>query len=159
MSGYFTNPSTDDIRALLRRIKTVAVVGLSASPSRPSHGVARSLQGFGYRIIPVNPAVREVLGETAYPSLRELPEPVDLVDVFRELSHVAGIVEECVALQLPALWLQDGVIDPAAALRARAAGLTVVMDRCIWRDLTSLPPAPLPREGGDGCSPLRGFVC
>ncbi|MDS4031094.1 MAG: CoA-binding protein [Candidatus Contendobacter sp.] len=138
MSDHFTNPSTDEIRTLLRRIKTIAVVGLSASPSRPSHGVARALQGFGYRIIPVNPAVREVLGARAYPSLRELPEPVDLVDVFREPSHVAGIVDDCIALKLPALWLQDGVVDEAAALRARAAGLTVVMDRCIYRDYIQL---------------------
>ncbi len=140
MSDHFTNPSTDEIRALLRRIKTIAVVGLSTSPSRPSHGVAQALQGFGYRIVPVNPAVREVLGERAYPSLRELPEPVDLVDVFRESSHVAGIVDDCIALKLPALWLQDGVIDEAAALRARAAGLMVVMNRCIYRDYIRLIP-------------------
>ena len=134
MSVRFTNPSDEDIRALLQRVKTIAVVGLSASPGRPSHGVARALQGFGYRIIPVNPTLTEVLGETAYPSLHALPEPVDLVDVFRESSHVAGIVDDCIALKLPALWLQDGVMDAAAALRARAAGLTVVMDRCIYRD-------------------------
>jgi predicted CoA-binding protein len=140
MSENFINPSTDEIRALLQRIKTIAVVGLSAAPHRPSHGVARSLQGFGYRIIPINPTVREVLGEPAYPSLRALPEPVDLVDVFRESSHVAGIVDDCIALKLPALWLQDGVIDEAAALRARAAGLTVVMNRCIYRDYLRLIP-------------------
>ena len=140
MAARFVNPSTGDIRELLQRIKAIAVVGLSASPGRPSHGVARALQGFGYRIIPVNPALAEVLGEKAYPNLRELPEPVDLVDVFRESSHVAGIVEDCVALKLPALWLQDGVVDEAAALRARAAGITVVMDRCIYRDYASLMP-------------------
>ncbi len=78
------------------------------------------------------------LGEKAYPNLRELPEPVDLVDVFRESSHVAGIVEECIALKLPALWLQDGVVDEAAARRARDAGLTVIMDRCIYRDYARL---------------------
>jgi hypothetical protein len=138
MSVRFTNPSAEDIRALLQRIKTIAVVGLSASPNRPSHGVARALQGFGYRIIPVNPAVPEALGERSYPSLRELPEPVDLVDVFRDSSHVAGIVDDCIALKLSALWLQDGVVDEAAALRARAAGLTVVMDRCIYRDHVQL---------------------
>lgn len=140
MSVRFTNPSAEDIRALLQRVKTIAVVGLSASPGRPSHGVARALQGFGYRIIPVNPTLTEVLGEKAWPSLRALPEPVDLVDVFRESSHVAGIVEECIALQLPALWLQDGVMDEAAALRARAAGMTVVMDRCIYRDYVQFMP-------------------
>ena len=138
MHAAFANPSKDEIRALLKRVRTIAVVGLSASPGRASHGVARALQGFGYRIIPVNPALAEVLGEKAYPNLRELPEPVDLVDVFRESSHVAGIVEDCVALKLPALWLQDGVVDEAAALRARDAGLTVVMDRCIYRDYAQL---------------------
>ena len=140
MSENFVNPSTDEIRNLLRRIKTIAVVGLSAASNRPSHGVARALQGFGYRIVPINPTVREVLGEKAYPSLRELPEPVDLVDVFRESRHVAGIVEECIALKLPALWLQDGVVDEAAALRAREAGMTVVMNRCIYRDYLQLIP-------------------
>ena len=138
MNAGFVNPSTNEIRALLRRVGTIAVVGLSPSPIRPSHGVARALQGFGYRIIPVNPTVAEVLGEKACPSLRDLPEPVDLVDVFRESSHVAGIVDDCIALKLPALWLQDGVIDEAAALRARAAGLTVVMDRCLYRDYIRL---------------------
>jgi len=138
MNPRFSNPSSEDIRQLLGRIKTIAVVGLSASPSRPSHGVARALQGFGYRIIPVNPALTAVLGEKAYPGLRELPEPVDLVDVFRESRHVAGIVEECIALKMPALWLQDGVVDEAAALRAREAGMTVVMDRCIYRDYARL---------------------
>ena len=138
MNARFINPSLEEIRTLLRQIKTIAVVGLSASPSRPSHGVARALQGFGYRIIPVNPALSEVLGEKAYPGLRELPGPVDLVDVFRDSSHVAGIVEECVALKLPALWLQDGVVDETAARRAREAGMTVVMDRCIYRDYVRL---------------------
>ena len=134
MNTRFANPSAAEIRALLQRVKTIAVVGLSAASGRPSHGVARALQGFGYRIIPVNPAITEVLGERSYSSLRDLPEPVDLVDVFRESSHVAAIVDDCIALKLPALWLQDGVIDEAAAVRARAAGLTVVMDRCISRD-------------------------
>ena len=138
MHAAFANPSKDEIRALLKRVKTIAVVGLSASPGRASHGVARALQGFGYRVIPVNPTLAEVLGEKAYPDLRALPEPVDLVDVFRESSHVAGIVEECIALKLPALWLQDGVVDEAAARRARDAGLTVIMDRCIYRDYARL---------------------
>ncbi len=138
MTPRFANPSAGEIRELLQRIKTIAVVGLSAAQSRPSHGVAKALQGFGYRIIPVNPAVSEVLGEKAYPGLRDLPEPVDLVDVFRESSHVAGIVEECIALKLPALWLQDGVVDEKAAARARTAGLTVVMNRCIYRDYLQL---------------------
>ena len=140
MNPRFANPSSEEIRKLLQRVKTIAVVGLSASPTRPSHGVARSLQGFGYRVIPVNPALADVLGERSYPSLRDLPEPVDLVDVFRESSHVAAIVDDCIALKLPALWLQDGVIDEAAALRAQASGLTVVMNRCIYRDYLELIP-------------------
>ena len=138
MTLRFVNPAMEDIRTLLQRIKTIAVVGLSASPGRPSYNVARSLQGFGYRIIPVNPSVSEVLGERSWPSLRDLPEAVDLVDVFRESSHVAAIVEDCIALKLPALWLQDGVIDEAAAARAQAAGLIVVMNRCIYRDYLQL---------------------
>lgn len=140
MNVQFTNPSPAKIRALLQRVKTIAVVGLSASPNRPSHGVARSLQGFGYRVIPVNPALADVLGERSYPSLRDLPEPVDLVDVFRESSYVAALVDDCIALKLPALWLQDGVMDEAAALRAQASGLTVVMNRCIYRDYLELIP-------------------
>ena len=134
MNPRFINPSMEEIRDLLKRIKTIAVVGLSASPNRPSHGVAKALQDFGFHIIPVNPALSEVLGEKAYPNLHDLPEPVDLVDVFRQSSHVAGLVEECIALKLPALWLQDGVVDEAAALRAHKAGMMVVMDRCIYRD-------------------------
>lgn len=136
MTPRFANPSTEEIRGLLQRIKTIAVVGLSASPGRPSLGVARALQGFGYRIIPINPAVAEVLGERSYPSLRDLPEPVDLVSVFRAPSQVSAIVDDSIALALPALWLQDGVVDETAALRARAAGLMVVMDRCLYRDYT-----------------------
>lgn len=138
MIARLANPSLAEIRALLRRIKSIAVVGLSDSPGRASHGVAKALQGFGYRIIPVNPTVSEVLGEKAHPSLRDLLEPVDLVDVFRSPHHIAGIVEECIAMRLPALWLQDGVVDEVAALRARAAGLTVVMDRCLYRDYIQL---------------------
>lgn len=138
MSDQFKNPSMDEIRMLLKRIKTIAVVGLSDSPLRPSHGVAKALQGFGYRIIPVNPGLEHALGEQAYPHLKAVPEPIDLVDVFRSSPHVAGIVEECIGLRLPALWLQDGVIDEAAALRAKAAGMEVVMNRCIYRDYISL---------------------
>ena len=139
-NARFTNLAPDQIRALLQRVKTIAVVGLSASPERPSYHVAQALQGFGYRILPVNPAITEALGENACPGLRDLPEPVDLVNVFRASSHVADLVDECNALKLSALWLLDGVIDAAAALKARAAGLTVVMDRCIYRDYLQLIP-------------------
>jgi predicted CoA-binding protein len=140
----FTNPSTADITRLLRAARVVAVVGLSPDPTRPSHGVARALQRFGYRIIPVTPAAESVLGEPAVPALAQLPqvlgpgEHVDIVDVFRRPVHVAALVDECIRLKLPALWLQDGVIDAAAAERARAAGIFTVMDRCLYRDRAAL---------------------
>lgn len=130
----FSNPSADEIRQLLQSIKTIAVVGLSPTPSRPSHGVARAMQGFGYRIIPVRPAVEEVLGEKAWPDLHTLPALPDLVNVFRAPEHVGPIVEACIELGVRAIWLQDGVVHEAAARRAQEAGMTVVMDRCIYRD-------------------------
>jgi len=130
----FANPSLDDIRTLLRTVKTVAVVGYSPKPERPGHYVAEALQQRGYRIIPVRPGIREGLGEKAYTRLTDLPEVPDLVDVFREPSAVAGIVDDCIRLGVKRLWLQDGVIDEAAALRAQAAGITVVMNRCTLRD-------------------------
>ena len=140
----FTNPSTEQIAQLLRSARTIAVVGLSADPTRPSHGVARALQRFGYRIVPVTPSAEVILGESAVPDLAHLSEVlapgehVDIVDVFRRPEHVAGIVDECIRLKLPALWLQDGVIDEVAAERARSAGLFTVMDRCIFRDRAAL---------------------
>ncbi len=138
MSTAFQNPPPEAIAELIGRVRTIAVVGLSASPSRPSHGVAQALQRYGYRIVPVNPNIEHALGERAYASLDELPEPVDLVDVFRAPEHVAGIVDDCICLKVPALWLQDGVVDAAAAQRAREAGILVVMDRCLWRDRAAL---------------------
>ena len=140
----FTNPSSEQITQLLRSARVVAVVGLSADPTRPSYRVASALQHFGYRIIPVTPTAQEVLGERAIPDLAHLPdvlkpgEHVDIVDVFRRPEHVAAIVEECIRLKLPALWLQDGVIDEAAAERAHAAGIFTVMDRCLFRDRSAL---------------------
>jgi hypothetical protein len=138
----FENPSPQAIGALLRRARTVAVVGLSPNENRPSHRVARAMQGFGWRIVPVRPAVTEVLGETAYASLDDIPEAlrreIDLVDVFLAPARVGPVVDRAIALGLPAIWLQDGVIDEAAAQRAKDAGLTVVMNRCVWRDRVSL---------------------
>jgi hypothetical protein len=121
---------------LLRNARTIAVVGLSSDPGRPSHEVAAYLQGRGYRIIPVNPSVSEVLGEKAYPSLTEAAKEnqIDIVDVFRQPDAVSGIVDEVLALKLPALWLQETVIDETAAARARQAGVLVVMDRCIMKE-------------------------
>jgi uncharacterized protein len=140
----FTNPASEEIAALLRHARVIAVVGLSADPGRPSHRVARELQQFGYRIIPVTPSAPQILGERAVPDLDHLGAvagatgPVDIVEVFRRPEHVAGIVADCIRLKLPALWLQDGVVDAAAALRARGAGIFTVMDRCLFRDRASL---------------------
>lgn len=138
----FENPSPQAIGALLRRARTVAVVGLSPNENRPSHRVARAMQGFGWRIVPVRPAVSEVLGEPAYASLDDIPEAlrrdIDLVDVFLAPERVGPVVDRAIALGLPAIWLQDGVIDEAAAQRAKDAGLTVVMNRCVWRDWVPL---------------------
>ena len=130
----FINPSPDQLRALLREVRSIAVVGLSPRTDRPSHAVASALQHAGYRILPVRPGVSEILGEKAYPCLADLPEKPDLVEVFRSGAEVGPIVDTCIALGLKRLWLQDGVINAEAAARAVAAGLTVVMDRCVWRD-------------------------
>lgn len=139
------NPSDEEIRQLLLRVRAIAVVGLSPRMSRPSHGVAAQMQRFNYRIIPVRPAVESVLGEKAYASLREVPDKFDLVNVFRAPEYVNKIVEECIALGVPAIWLQDGVVNVPAAERARQAGLTVVMDRCVYREYLRLfGPVPHP---------------
>ncbi len=138
MTTQFTHPAPETLRRLLETTKTIAVVGLSPRPSRPSHHVAAAMQGFGYRIIPVRPAVDEVLGETAYPDLYALPHKPDLVDVFRAPEHVMPIVEACIELGIKAIWLQDGVVNEAAAAKAEEAGMTVIMDRCIYRDYVRL---------------------
>lgn len=134
----FANPSPENICRLLREVHTVAVVGLSPNAARPSFRVAQALQGFGYRILPVRPLVSEVLGEKAWPDLESLPEVPDIVDVFRAPEHVPAIVDSCIRLGIKNLWLQDGVVHEAAALRAQQAGITVVMDRCMLRDLHQL---------------------
>ena len=134
MTACFENPPREEICRYLRRIHTVAVVGLSPKADRPSHVVARALQRFGCRIVPVRPAVDEVLGERAYAELQTVPGPIDLVDVFRASEYVDEIVDTCIAQKIPALWLQEGVVNEAAALRAQAAGIWVVMDRCIYKD-------------------------
>lgn len=134
----FPNPSESEIRALLQTVKTIAVVGLSPNAQRPSHRVAAAMQRMGYRIVPVRPLVGEVLGEKAYGSLREIPFPVDLVDVFRAPDQITPIIDDAIAIGAPRLWLQDGVVNEVEALRARAAGMQVVMDRCVWRDAVNL---------------------
>lgn len=134
----FANPSDTELRALLAGVRRIAVVGLSPKPDRPSYRVASALQGFGYRILPVRPMAKEILGEQVYPDLASVPGPIDLVDVFRAPEQVDEVIDAAIALKLPAVWLQDGVVNEAAALRARAAGLLVVMDRCVYRDYVRL---------------------
>jgi predicted CoA-binding protein len=134
----FENPSPQDICKLLGEVHTIAVVGLSPNTARPSFGVAKALQSFGYRIFPVRPLVTEVLGEKAYPDLESLPELPDIVEVFRAAELVPAIVDSCIKLGVKKLWLQDGVIHEEAALRAQQAGITVVMNRCMYRDYTHL---------------------
>jgi len=134
----FSNPGTEEIRQLLREVHTIAIVGLSPNESRPSFGVARGLQSKGYRIIPVRPLVDKVLGEKAYPDLESLPDLPDIVDVFRAPAHVPAIVDSCIRLGIKRLWLQDGVVHEEAAQKAQAAGITVVMNRCMWRDCAQL---------------------
>ena len=138
----FMNPSVDEIKTILKETKTIAVVGLSPKPKRPSHRVSKAMQGFGYTIIPVRPAVDEVLGEKAYADLESIPESIqaqiDMVDVFRAPDKITPIIDACIALKIPLIWLQDGVINEAEAARAQAAGITVVMDRCVYRDYSQL---------------------
>ena len=134
----FANPNPKDICKLLREVRSVAVVGLSPNQGRPSFHVAQALQSFGYRIFPVRPLVMEVLGEKAYPDLESLPQMPDIVDVFRAPEHVPAIVDSCIRLGIKNLWLQDGVVHEEAALRAQQAGITVVMNRCMFRDHTQL---------------------
>ena len=137
----FDNPGKSEIDAFLRRVGTVAILGLSETPGRPSYNVAKGLQKFGLRIIPVNPSATEILGMRAWPDLESAIQgagPIDVVDVFRRPEHVAAIVDDCIRLKVPALWLQDGVIDEAAARQARDAGIFTVMDRCMFRDRSTL---------------------
>jgi predicted CoA-binding protein len=141
----FQNPPDEEIRELLLRVRTIAVVGLSPRPNRPSHRVAMHMQRFGYRIVPVRPAVDSVLGEKAYATLDGVPDKIDLVDVFRAPEYVDKIVEECLTLKLPAIWLQRDVVNIPAALRARTGGMQVVMNRCVYQDyLRFFGPAPHP---------------
>jgi predicted CoA-binding protein len=124
----------DPIFDLLKRSKTVAVVGLSDSPLRPSHGVSAYMQTHGYRIIPVNPNIEESLGEKSYASLLEVPEKIDIVNVFRRPDQVEEVVEQAIQLKVPAIWMQEEVINEKAATKARQAGIFVVMDRCILKE-------------------------
>ena len=121
----------DDVQRILKQTKTIAVVGLSDKPDRDSYQIASYLQQQGYRIIPVNPRVNEVLGEKAYPSLRDVPDPVDVVDIFRRSEDVPPIVEDAIAIGAKVVWMQSGIVNEEAAARAEAAGLAVIMDACM----------------------------
>jgi predicted CoA-binding protein len=127
-----------DIEKLLKSSKSIAVVGLSSNQYRPSFGVAADLQSSGYRIIPVNPNETEVLGEKAYARLEDIPEKIDIVDVFRRSELVMPVVDSAIRVGAQAVWMQEGVVNEAAAKLARDAGLVVVMDRCIAKDLYRL---------------------
>ena len=127
-------PKTDPIQDLLQRAKTIAVVGLSDSPMRPSHGVSAYMQSQGYKIIPVNPSISEALGEKSYASLAEIPDRIDIVNIFRRSEYVPEIVDQAIELKIPAVWMQEGVINPTAAEKAEKAGIFVTMDLCILKE-------------------------
>lgn len=124
----------DPIADLLQRARVIAVVGLSNSPLRPSHGVSAYMQMHGYRIIPVNPNITESLGEKAYPSLLHVPGPIDIVNIFRRPQFVEEVVDQAIQLKVPAIWMQEEVIHERAAEKASKAGILVVMDRCILKE-------------------------
>ncbi len=129
-----TSSGSDPIADLLKRSKTIAVVGLSNSPLRPSHGVSAYMQTHRYRIIPVNPNIKSSLGEKAYASLLDVPEKIDIVNIFRRPEFVEEIVEQAIQLKVPAIWMQEEVIHEKAAEKAREAGIFVIMDRCILQE-------------------------
>ena len=126
--------ATDEIGELLKRTRTIAVVGLSDSPLRPSYGVSAYMQSHGYRIIPVNPNIDEALGEKSYPSLLDVPEKIDIVNIFRRSEYVEPIVDQAIQLKVPVIWMQESVIHEKAAEKARKAGILVIMDRCILKE-------------------------
>ncbi len=128
------NPSDEELKAILQRYRRVAVVGLSDKPSRPSYGVAAYLLRAGYEIVPVNPTIEATLGRRAVDSVREVPPPVEIVDVFRRPEDVPPVVDDAIAAGAKVLWLQEGIVNEAAAERARQAGLVVVQDRCMAKE-------------------------
>ncbi|HEV2282532.1 MAG TPA: CoA-binding protein [bacterium] len=139
----------DPVEEILTTARTVAMVGLSPDPQRWSYRVAEYLRRHGYRVIPVNPTVACVLGERAYPTLRAIPQPVDVVTIFRSLEHVPGVVDAAVAIGARAIWMPEGVRHERAAARAEAAGILVVMDRCMKQEHERLLRADLvPEEDG-----------
>jgi predicted CoA-binding protein len=136
------NPNDDQLRKLLTEARTIAMVGASSTPDKPSHGIMKKMLAAGYRVIPVNPRETEVLGQKAYASLREIPEKVDIVDVFRRAEDTPSIADEAVAIKAQAIWLQSGISNEETARRAAAGGVVVVMDACIGVEhaLLRIPP-------------------
>ncbi|HYL11796.1 MAG TPA: CoA-binding protein [Terriglobales bacterium] len=124
----------DTITKLLKRARNIAVVGLSSSPLRPSHGVAAYMQSQGYHIIPVNPTIEEALGERSYASLLDVPEKIDIVNIFRRPEFLEEVVDQAIQLKVPAIWMQEEVVNETAADKARKAGIFVIMDRCILKE-------------------------
>lgn len=129
-----SSPQSDPIADLLKRSKIIAVVGLSNSPMRPSYGVSAYMQTNGYRIIPVNPNIKESLGEVAYDSLLNVPAKIDIVNIFRRPEFVEVVVDQAIRLKVPAIWMQEEVINEKAARKARQEGILVIMDRCILKE-------------------------
>lgn len=145
------DPQNAAITAILTRTRRIAIVGISDDPWRASHGVALALQRDGYEIVPVNPNLTEVLGERCWPTLADVEGPVDLVDVFRRQEHLEGVTREAAAIGAPAIWLQEGLVSPAARAIAEEAGMTYVEDRCLKVEVSvreARPAAPVDQRGG-----------
>ena len=138
----------EELQRIFRQYQTIAVVGLSPKTDRPSHQVAAWLMQAGYRIIPVNPGQSEILGQTCYPNLRAIPEPVEIVDIFRRADQVEPIVRDAVAIGARVVWMQQGIVNEAAARIAEQAGLTVIMDRCMKVDYMQYGPRKTDSRGG-----------
>ena len=134
----YSVPSDEELIALFRRVKSIAVIGLSPKQDRPSHRVAKHMQDFGFEIIPVRPAVSEVLGVKVYASLQDIPFAVDLVNVFRAPKHIAELTEQCIDKKVSAFWLQEGVVDQESANRACKESIFTVMDKCIYKEYVRL---------------------
>jgi predicted CoA-binding protein len=136
------NPPAEQLRKLLTDARTIAMVGASSSPDKPSHGIMKKMLAAGYRVIPVNPRETEVLGQKAFPSLRDIPEKVDIVDVFRRAEDTPSIADDAVAIGAKAIWLQSGIVNDETARRAQAGGILAVMDACIGveHSLLQIPP-------------------
>src|SRR5438309_8470127 len=134
-----TNATSGEIAQILKTAKTIAVIGASLKPERPSHWISVYLKEHGYSVIPVNPGHTEILGDKCYKSLSEIPEPVDIVDIYREPKAVPGIVDEAIAKKAKVVWMQQGIVHNAAAQKAKAAGLNVIQNKCIYQEHAKLP--------------------